>query len=109
MNQPREYGQRLNAAMIEAIDRARWDAKIRSARALAERAGMTHTYLNQRLNGVTPFTVRDLGAIAYALGVTPDDLLMAAIDALSDPAPTRALAADDTVGRDEEAEADDTP
>ncbi len=61
--------------MPVVIEQARWDAKLRSARALAAAAGMTHTYLNARLAGDIVFTVRDLGALGVALGVDPAELL----------------------------------
>lgn len=86
MNDAREYGERLNAAMIKVIEEARWEKKLRSARALAEAAGMTHTYLNQRLNGSVAFNVRDLGALGEALGIPAGELMSrvsAAVD-LSD-------------------------
>lgn len=84
MNEAREYGERINKAMIQVVEQARWDKRFRSARALADAAGMTHTYLNQRLNGTTNFSVRDLGALAHALGVPIGELLDRALLLASD-------------------------
>jgi len=75
MNTAREHGERLNAAMPAVVEQARWNAKFRSVRALAEAAGMTHTYLNNRLSGSVIFSIRDLGALGHALGVPVAELL----------------------------------
>lgn len=112
MNQARDYGEALNAAMIEVIEQARWEQKVRSIRALAEKAGMTHTYLNARLNGATPFSMRDLGALSYALDIPLNALLArvaAGVSTASGTTSDYVLAADDTAGKIEEQEADDTP
>lgn len=42
-----------------------------SAAAAARRIGWTQPYLARRLNGMTTFTVTDLGALGQLLGVAP--------------------------------------
>lgn len=102
MDTAREQGERLAAAMPDVIEQARWDAKIRSARALATQAGMTHTYLNARLSGEVVFTVRDLGALGAALGVDPADLLRRAVALANESDPTESLRAVANKGQIEE-------
>ncbi|MBU2693844.1 hypothetical protein CCO04_01980 [Pimelobacter sp. 30-1] len=88
--------------MPEVIEQARWHAKIRSARALATQAGMTHTYLNARLSGEVVFTVRDLGALGVALGVDPAELLRRAAAFANESDPTDTLQAVANKGQIEE-------
>ena len=75
MNAARDQGERLATAVIEVVERARWDARIRSVRDLAIQAGMTHTYLYKRMAGKVTMTVRDLGALGAALGIEPAELV----------------------------------
>ena len=75
MNEAREQGERLADAMIEVISQARWEAKIKSVRELARRAGMSHTALNSRLHGVAKFDTRDIGSLGLVLGLTPVELI----------------------------------
>lgn len=75
MNEAREQGELLAAALAEVVEQARWEAKIRSPHDLAIRAGMTHTALYKRLSGEVKINARDLGALAYALGVSPAELV----------------------------------
>lgn len=90
MNEAREYGERVAAALAEVIEEARWAARIRSANDLAARAGMTHTYLYKRLSGEVTINVRDLGSLAEVLGVGAAELVQRAVDRAeaSDPAAT---------------------
>lgn len=75
MNLPREYAQRIADALVDVVEDARWEARISSVRELARRAGMTHTALNKRMNHETPFSVRDLAAVALVLEIHPAELL----------------------------------
>lgn len=93
MENVRAHAQRIADALVDVIETARWDARISSLRGLAARAQMTHTALNARMRRETPFNVRDLAAVAAALGVEPNELLR------------RAVAAAGTRDRDPEVEA----
>ncbi|KAB2806947.1 hypothetical protein F9L07_28355 [Pimelobacter simplex] len=110
MDAAREQGERLAAAMPAVIEQARWDAKLRSARALAAAAGMTHTYLNARLAGDIVFTVRDLGSLGVALGVDPAELLRRAAEIAALEDEHEEIAAHDSEGTiEEEQEAPEFP
>lgn len=47
-----------------------------NATAISRQIGWTQSYIAHRLNGRRPFTVEDLAAIAGALGITPDQLIL---------------------------------
>lgn len=76
--------QRFAEAVADVVEAARWDARIKSVRELADRTdgGMTHTSLNARFNKRTPFNVRDLAIIAPIIGVEPAEILRRARDLL---------------------------
>lgn len=80
MEDAKTRGTRLSAALAEVVRQARYDARIDSVRKLAQRAGMTHTMLNARLSGKTPFNAYDLGALSVPLGVSPTELVRRAQD-----------------------------
>lgn len=69
------YPERFAAAVAEVVEQARWDARIGSIRELARLSGMTHTALNARANNQTPYTVRDLAALAPHLKLEPAEVL----------------------------------
>lgn len=107
VNDARDYGERLAAAMPEVIESARWEAKIRSPRDLAIRSGMTHTSLYKRLNGEVTMTVRDLGALGVALGIEPAELLRRAATLVEEAEDVAAHDSEGTI--EEEQEAPDHP
>lgn len=74
---------RFASAVAAAVDALRWEKRIRSNRALAVQAGMTHTYLNARLNESTPFNVVDIATLANVFDVTPDDIIDRALELVS--------------------------
>lgn len=74
---------RFALAVASAVDGLRWEKRFRSYRALALKAGMTHTYLNARMSGSTPFNVIDIAALANAFEVTPDDIFERALELMS--------------------------
>lgn len=92
--------------MVDVIETMRWERRIKSARALAIKAGMTHTYLNARLAGTTLFNVSDLAALANAFDCDPDDLVERALSVLTDTPdldaePMAALDGDEDAGAPE--------
>ena len=91
-----------------------------SSRELGRQIGQSSQYVSMRLDGGNSrtgrrvaMTIQDVAAIASALRMEPEDLMHRATAAvysdLSAPADTYALAADDTDGMADEAEADETP
>ncbi len=73
-----ESGERLAHALIQVVEAARWEAKIKSVRELAARADMTHTSLNARMSGQVVFNARDIGALAHAFDMSPVELIVRA-------------------------------
>lgn len=101
MNDAKIYARRFADAVAEVVEAARWDAHIKSIRELARLSGMTHTSLNKRHTKSTPYTVRDLAAMAPALKVEPMEILRRARervgDAVPTPDPALTVVADDQV------------
>jgi transcriptional regulator with XRE-family HTH domain len=79
MTESRVDPERFARAVANVIEELRWEKRIPSKRQLAERAGMTHTYLNKRLDGGQPFDVEDLAKVANAFGVGPEDIIEKAL------------------------------
>lgn len=101
-------GEGLNAAVAAEL-RAEQGRVRRSAPALAADAKIPYGSLRRYLAAERHIDVATLDALATALGTTSAAIVAAAEQRMSDPASSLALAADDSPGRDEEAEADDTP
>ena len=86
------YPERFAAAVADVVEQARWEARIGSIRELAGLSGMTHTALNARKAYKTPYTVRDLAALAPALKIEPVEILRRArllLEAVDAPAGER--------------------
>lgn len=89
--EPDEYRAALTDALVGEIRAEMGRRGIRSIRELAERAGMTVTAMQDRLNKNartkrrTPISVPDLAAIGQALDVEPIILLRRAMAEVNDP------------------------
>lgn len=73
------YGEHLTNAVREQLQAER-GVKGWSYRQLADRAGMTEQTVMRRLTGKREIPVNDLGDMAHALGISPESLLMRAVE-----------------------------
>lgn len=81
--------ERFAHAVVDVVEELRWGRRIGSVRKLATASGMTHTYLNARMNKTTPMNVEDVARLAAALEVSPDEIVSRAYEAaMSADAPT---------------------
>lgn len=88
---PNDAFSGLDDALVVEIKALMGRRGVRSSRALADLIGESSQYVSMRLDGGnprtkkrTPLNTTDLAKIAYALGVTPDDLFHRGVAALKD-------------------------
>lgn len=91
---------RFSDALVLQI-KAEMGRRDMSTRALARKIGESSQYMSMRLDGGNPrtgirvpLTVRDLAAIASALGLEPNDLIVRAVNAPEDELGARRLRRD---------------
>lgn len=74
-----KYGDNLASAVAEQLRAERAAANL-TQKELAEKAGLKEQSVMRYLNGVREPNAGQLGALCDALGITPQDLMMRAVD-----------------------------
>lgn len=68
------WSQRVAARVREAVEAAIDDSDLTKHR-IAILSGIPKTTFNRRIDGVDPWNVQEIEAVAQVIGVDPDDLI----------------------------------